>query len=684
MIPPRRTAPPAFSFNLLRSMADERTTSFDPLFSEFPPVSDDEWRERIERDLRGKDPDRVLTWHSVDGVDLRAFYRESDRASIQHDDALPLLDPDAEPANKWRTRQDISASDFGAAREQLTGALEGGATDVGLRLSVENGEVHGVPIQQQTDLDRLLDSIDLSETGVHLAADAASPHLLAMLLNYAEAHNALDALHGSVEYDPAAALALHTQTDAPQAYDTAAELLGLAATHPDLRTLSVDLRPYHYAGGSAVQALGMALGACTELLAQCTERGHTPEDVAPTLQIIAPVDTSFFVGLSSLRALRLLVPQIFGAYDVDLAPEEVFIQAQTSRRAWSAYDAHTNMVRASSQAAAAVMGGCDVLTVHPYDIANAKGATPSDLGERIARNTSLILKHESHLDAVADPGAGAYYIEQMTDQLAERAWATFQSIEEKGGWLTALQTGFLQAQLADTRAERASQIATRRRVIVGLNQYPNVEASSASRPDESGIPLQTTDAAPEGRSISDLRAAFRNGGALGDVLATHSDALPDWDALPQGRTTEAVETLRQRTEQHADQTGDTPTIFLLPFGEPAMRSARANFARNFFGVAGFDIEEPLRFETVADGAQAAIEADADAIVLCSSDAAYAEAVPALRTELDDASHSALIVVAGYPEDEIDALRTAGADAFIYRRSPLLDTLADYQKQFGIT
>ena len=666
-------------------MADEHTETLHPLFAEFSAVQDEQWWARIAEDLQDNDPDRVLTWHSTDGIDIRAFYRESDRDTVPHNAALPLVDPEAAPANHWRTRQDISAHDLDEARAQLMRAIEGGATDVGFRLQIKGESLYGIPLQQQSDIDALLTGVSLSETAIHLDADAATLGVLAMLMNYAEAHDATDDLHGSVAYDPAASLALHRQAHPSQAYDVAAALLAIAAPR-NFRTLSVDLRPYHYAGGSAVQSLGMALSACTELLAQCTRRNCRAADVAPALHFIFPVDVSFFVALASLRALRLLVPQVFRAYDVALAPNDVFIQAHTSRRAWSEYDAHTNMVRATSQAAAAVMGGCDVLAVHPYDALDEAAAAPSGLGQRIARNTSLILQHESYLDTVADPGAGAYYIEQLTDQLAERAWGAFQSTEEKGGWLAALQDGFLQEQLAKTHAEREAQVATRRRVIVGLNQYPNVEASAPSveGQDTAEAPLQTTSTAVPDSSLAGLRAAFRDGAALGDVLAPSSRAAPDWAPLPQGRLADAVEALRNRTEQHARETGAAPTIFLLPFGDPAMRSARANFARNFFGVAGFTIEAPLRFASVEDGAEAAIEAGADAIVLCSSDDAYAEAVPALRRALDAADHDALIVVAGNPEEAADALRDAGAHGFIHRHTPLLDTLEDYQHRLGIT
>ena len=228
----------------------------------------------------------------------------------------------------------------------------------------------------------------------------------------------------------------------------------------------MDLRPYHDAGASAVQELGLGLGALSETLVQLQNRDISPDEIAPALQWIVPVDTSYFVAIAKLRALRLLIPQVLGAFDVDVDPTSPFIQALTSRRSETRHGPYVNLLRGTTEAASAVIGGCDVLTVRPF---TASFAAPSDFSQRLARNTQHILRAESHLDHVADPAAGSYYVEQMTDQIARTAWSFFQDIEADGGFLDALHAGTVQKRIADVRSERMERIANRDHVLVGTS-----------------------------------------------------------------------------------------------------------------------------------------------------------------------------------------------------------------------
>ncbi len=657
----------------------------DTLFAEFPPTSTDEWDAKIQEDLGGKDYEKVLIWDSIEGVRLQPYYRREDLDTVEHRDLLPLADRTEAPANTWRIRQDIANPDLEAAQEHAATALGRGVTDLGFIVRPRDGHLHGVPIQSQDDLDQLLAEIPLEETPLHFQSGAAGIPLLAMLLNTANRRGAArSALTGSIDFDPAAGLLKEDLRSPERAYDLATRLADQAKPMDAFSTLAIDMRPYHAAGGSAVQQLGFALAALSELLAQATDRGCSADAVRRALHLIVPVGTSFFVEIGKLRALRLLLPQVLEAYEAEGALP--LLQATTAWRDQTVYDPHVNMLRATTAATAAVVGGCDVLTVRPFDEAFE---APDAFAYRIARNTQLILKHEAHFDVVADPAAGAYYVEQLTDQLAEKAWALFQNVEAQEGLLAALRSGWVQEQICSVQSTRQKEVAERERVLVGTNHYPDLdEARRAALPDESDDPpLQHTNVSLDlhdaASPLATIRQAVDEVATLGDVVHALRAGTSEIDSLPLQRTAEPFETLRLRTETYAAEQDRAPTVFLLPIGHPSWRSARATFARNFFGVAGFDIVENLRFDTPEEGARAALEANADVVVICSSDAEYAEVTPPVCSTLHDAGSDALIVVAGYPSDQIVALEEAGVDGFIHKRSPLLDTLADYQQRLGI-
>ncbi len=658
----------------------------DALFTDFAPVSDAEWLSKIRSDLRGGDPDALLTWNSLEGIHPRAYYRTSDRDTVPHRSAVPIATSAVAPANAWRIRMDVAHPDLNAARQQLHDALDADVLDLGLAPRTEDGQ-RGLPLHRASDLERLLDDVDLTKAAIHCTGGVAAPPLWAMLRHLAlQRDMTVSELQGSTDFDPVAALSRHHMSGADRALQLAADLVRSASDTPSARLLSIDLRPYHEAGASAVQEIGTALGALSETLVQLRERGVAPQAVASTLQWIVPVDTSYFVAIAKLRALRLLIPQVFGPFGVDVEPTAPVIQAVTSRRSETRYGPYVNLLRGTTEAASAVIGGCDVLTVRPF---SAAFAPPSDFAQRLARNTQHILHAESHLNHVADPAAGSYYIERMTDQLAQNAWSFFQTIESDGGLLDALRDGTVQQHIADVRTQRMDRVANQEQVFVGTNHYPDPgEQRPPSEPDLADAPpLERSDRSidwPAGTTLSALQEAVSERATLGDMLeALRGSGTPALHALPSVRLAEPFEALRLRTAQWAEEHNGPPHVVVLPMGDPAMGSARATFARNVLGVAGFAIDEHIPFNTPEAAAREAAEASADIVVLCSANEAYPELAPALCNALAEAGIDPLVLIAGHLPEHQDDLEAAGVDGFIHADRPLLDTLEDVQQQLGL-
>jgi methylmalonyl-CoA mutase len=667
-----------------------QTESTPSLFDEFSAVSPEDWRAAVRADLGTDDPDAFLEWSSMEGVSLPAYLHREDLEGLPHVDPTANLSPLAEgaepPANDWALCQDINHPDPETAQAHARAALDGGADALRVQYAPASPDGTSLRLASPSDLALLLNDIDLSATALHLDRGPGALVLYAALREHLSDQD-IDAssIHGSVGYDPVAAVAEGGGMDMESAFALAHDLGADADALPHVRTVGIDSRVYHNAGASAVQELACTLGALAERLARATEQGLDLAALRSELHVHVPVATSYFIAVAKLRALRLLVPQVVAPFldNTDskdsFSPSDVSLHAETSRRSDTRYDPYVNMLRATTEAMAATVGGCDTLSVRPYDAALQP---PDAFGQRIARNTQLVLRHEAHTDQVADPAAGSYYVEILTDRLAQQAWEQFQDLEAGGGILNALRSGTLQQQVAETRQKRLDAIDTREQVLVGTTHYPDLDEhrrddSSSAPPSASG----RSHSPPAPSSIETLREELRSGTAPADLHAALVSDSPVAEPLPRLRIAADIESIRLRTERYADTHGAPPRILLAPLGPPAARSARATFARNFLGVAGFAIEEPLAFETVDDAAEAALDADADVVVLCSSNSEYTDLAPTLATALADRDHDAFLGVAGSPED----IDTGGhADFFLHRNSSLKDTLSTLQDNLGMS
>ncbi len=667
------------------------TESYSALFDEFRGIDAEGWRNAVREDLGGADSDDFLEWSSVDGVSVPAYLQREALEDLPHvapDVTIPpLAEATDRPANDWTVCQIIDHPNPETANEHVRAALDVGASDLRLRYCPTASRDSSLRLTSPEDLASLLEGIDMSTTGLHLGRGPAAPVLYGALREYGSSRGiAADDLRGSVTYDPVAAVAAGQVGDADRAFALAHNLVSDAAALPGVRTVSIDSRVYHDAGASAVQELAYTLGALTERLARGTAQDMPLSTLLDSLQFVVSVSTSYFVEIAKLRALRLLVPQAIEPFlsstttDRSFTAADVLLQVETSRRRETIYDPYVNMLRATTEAMAAVLGGCDTLAVRPYDAALRP---PDDFGLRIARNVQFTLRHEAHFDQVADPAAGSYYVETLTDTLAQQAWQQFQDLEAEGGITEALRAGTLQRRIAATRRERREAVDEREHVLVGTTHYPALDEQrrdDLAFPEVAPFPNGDPTGAPNAASVNAIREALRDGIPPEDVTLALGMESSEIEPLPRIRVAAAVESIRLRTEESAESGNGPPHVLLAPLGPPAARSARATFARNFLGVAGFEFKEPLKFETVDEAADAAAEHGSDVVVLCSSDAEYTLLVPALATALTDRDHDALIGIAGSPDDiDVDQ-----ADFFVHQGSALEETLTALQQRLGIT
>ena len=613
----------------------------EKLFSEFAPVSTEEWMAKITADLKGVPFEKKLVWKTGEGFNVNPFYRAEDIEGLKTTESLPGEFPyvrGTKKDNDWKVRQNIEVCCFKGANEKALDLLTKGVTSLGF--IIKGDEVN------EENIATLLEGICPASVELNFnTCNCKAEKLIGILADYFKGKGVdAEKCYGSVNYD-AFKKPLVKGKENSEWVEGAAAVLKAGQALPNYRVLAVNAFLFNNAGAYISQELGYALAWGNELMAKLTEAGFTADEVAKKIKFNFGISSNYFMEIAKFRAARWLWAEIVAAYKpaCECACKMV-AHAQTSEWNMTVYDAHVNLLRSQTEAMSAALAGVDSITVRPFDKIYQ---TPDDFSERIARNQQLLLKEECHLDKVVDPSAGSYYVEVLTNSLADVAWKLFLEVEEKGGFSVAVNAGEIQNAVNASNVARKKAVATRREILLGSNQYPNFTEVAADKIQEKG-------------------SCCCGGGHCGEAT------IP---ALDFSRGASEFEALRMTTEK----SGKTPKVFMLTIGNLAMRLARSQFSANFFGCAGYKIIDNLGFDTVEAGIEAAVKAGAEIVVLCSSDDEYAEFAPAAYKAL---AGRAEFVVAGAPACA-DDLKAQGIDQFVNVKSNVLETLKAFNAKLGI-
>ena len=607
----------------------------EKLFDQFPPVTTEEWRAKVEADLKGVPFDKKLVWRTNEGFNLQPMYRAEDTADFTTTDSLPGEYPFVRGTrldNNWLSRQEIIADNAAEANAKALDVLTKGINSLGF--TVKNVD--------EKEVATLLEGIDLKTVELNFrCCPRHAVELARIVVDYVKTHGATEEFRGSIDFNPFRKELKHGKPFPGDITAMAKELLEVAEPVKGLKVLAVDSVMLSDAGAYIFQELGYALAWGAEWLTMLTEAGVSIDKVAPRIKFNMGVSSNYFMELAKFRAGRMLWAQIVEQYKPSCTCLcKMAVHAITSRFNQTIYDAHVNLLRSQTECMSAALAGVDSITVTPFDTPYKR---PDDFSERIARNQQFLLKEESHLDKVVDPAGGSYYIETLTVSIAKEAWKLFLEVEEKGGFLACLTAGEVQKAVRESSAKRHTDVAKRKEILLGTNQYPNINEMAASK-------------------IEDNACTCGCG---------HHDEDTE-GGLPTERAASDFEALRLATEAAPNR----PKVFMLTIGNLAMRLARAQFSTNFFGCAGYEIIDNLGFETVQEGIDAALEKKADVIVLCSSDDEYATLAPEAFKYLDG---RAQFVVAGAPAC-MDDLKALGINDYIHVRVNVLDTLRDFNNR----
>lgn len=562
-----------------------------PLFSEFSAISQEEWMEKVLADLKGKPYEKLFWKHPSGLVTAPMAMNTSPSGGLPGQDSFRrgsvFLADDA----GWQVVQDLIP---GSGMEQIEDAV--------------NAEVHAFQIDGTAqDLNEILSQMNLSESAIHVYNSSAET--LSAISTAAGAQTGQ--LTGTATFQ----VFSDSLTTAGLTTDPAdlRSMISMSSDSPYFRALGIDLRQTELIGGTPDVQLAIALAGVVELLETIPNDDITAEEVLENLHFRFPTGDSFFLEVAKYRAFRVLFSDLVKSYGHDspglISP---FVMAMTSRRTLARYDQHTNLLRQTTSAMAAVLGGAEAILIEPFDILEGSAGKT---GSRLARNIQFLLKHESYLDQVKDIGGGSYYLEGLTKSVGEKAWEIFLAIQETGGIRPFIDAGKLEPYCSPDR----------RMSMIGVNQSAN--------------PQETRDLTIE---ENDPRSAA------------------------------GFERLRSQIDRLGRERGKRLTAFFWQFGDVRMRNARAQFSRDVLaaaGIAPIDNKKPNDIEASMAQFRAS---EADLLVLCSSDAEYFEQGKTLIEQVKADSSAFPVVIAGNPE----GIASTGTDYTIHARMDRLGFLVE--------
>ncbi|WP_391559386.1 methylmalonyl-CoA mutase family protein [Robertmurraya sp.] len=596
----------------------------DMKHASFPLWQEEDWTEKSEQSLKGKKVEHLIK-HTYEQIKMKPLYFKKEQHCSQFPgipDYRRGIDSYLGEKQPWRIAQTIHASTGNELKNKMEAAIKGGQSAVSFSVQED--------ISYQSIFEAFTDRLPVC---VH-AKKGHQSKLLSELSSVKERSD----IQGFIATDPLAQLASDGYLEEPvnDFYDELAKNIQFASQKfPELKTILVDTTPYHNGGANAVQEIAISLATAVFHLEELSNRNIPIETILSKYIFHFSVGANFFMEIAKLRAARMLWSEIVKAYGGSNENQKMVISAQTSSFTKTVYDPYVNLLRSSNEAFAAVIGGVQYLHVSPFNELEGNGA---EFSERIARNTQLILKEEALICKTHDPAGGSWYIEELTDEIAKKAWELFLQIDDYGGMLSSLVDGDIQSQISKVLDNRKNDSFTRKQSIVGTNMYANLE----DQPLKLCMQQKTT---PETVAIK----------------------IPE---LKQSRLSEPYETLRRLSEKLERQ----PVVGVICIGGLKQFKPQADFIAGFLAPGGIVTEKSEGADSWEQIQKYIESSNHSTYCLCGAYGEFEELGLTIVKEFHKNYPEKRLYLAGLPEAK-DVWLQSGVTDFFHRQSNCYDSLS---------
>lgn len=593
------------------------------LFQDFIPPTKQDWIDKANVDLKGADFDKRLVWKNLNGIDIQPFYTKEDQKE--------LLKNTGENSSQVVNYRRITVKEVSKANLLALKALEEGMT--GLLFDISS-EVSAYELLEDIDFNGIAISFNLKKESFSFISSYKS-FLESLSINPTLVHGFMD-LNIFNEY-------LETGSLDRDLIAEASRIMEVFSGYPNFKSLAVSGTIYQDAGSNQVQEIAYTLNAVVFLIDEMIGKSWSAEAVFDNLHFILGVSSEYFIEIAKFRVFKSLLSGIASKYGV-ISPK-VVLSAKTSVWSKSVTDANTNMLRSTTEAMAALLGNVDGLELDPYD---HEFKNSNDFSSRVAGNITTILKEESYFGKVANPVDGSYYIEEVSLQMAQNALDLFKDIEGSGGFIAQTENEKIQSQIAEIRMKKVKLLSQRRIAMVGVNKYPNL--------------MET----------------------ISEDILDHQDKRNDPKLLVRQRAGLEMEKIRYNTENFLTEKGFRPVVEIASYGQLTMRKARAAFAYDYMGVAGFAIENEKSFDSYKKAAEKTASSNSNIVVFCSSDSDYLDTALDYVKEFRALNPLKILLLAGFPAEIQSSLLEAGLDGFIHMKTDIFKTLTEIQQKISRT
>ena len=678
--------------------------NFENFYSDFPVQSYEEWKAEAEASLKGAPFDKKLITKTYEGIDVQPLYTKKDTENNEMaKNSVPGVFPylrGVQPVKKgWHIAQVVYAENNADFNDNLKKDLKAGQTAINIHidentffadLDKNDCKFHGeLSLMNLHDFGTAFYGVDLTKQPLLIQAGFYPCSIVSMLSAYLEKSGVkINNVSGAIVYDPIAYSLKYGKI--PYSYERAFDELTYLnqwsnSTKNNFKTLNIDASVYSNGGANAVQEIAYAMATAIEYLRKLTLKELDINVLAKRARFIFGVGSDFFVEISKFRAARVVWAKILEAFGADKENCGIRLHVQSSAFNKSILDQHVNMLRSTSETFSAIVGGANSISVQPFDL---QSNMPDEFSRRMARNTQIILNDEARLADLIDPAGGSYFVETLTAQIAERAWALIQDIESKGGMLELVKNGTIQKQVAEISGKRIASAESRKDSWVGINNYPNLKESvktpsfpCAKDRNEKKKALyeelegaldvaQLKKALSEVNNLETAVSACLFGANIQQIAKAfgYPYEIQNIEPINEIRISQKFEEMRAEMLAYGEKNGSPIKVFLATMGPLKQHKPRADFSEAFFAVGGFAIERGAPFQSVEEAINAALASKAPIVVICSTDDTYPEIVPEFAKTIKEKNPSVKLILAGFPSDYIDAFKSAGVDDFIHMKA----------------
>ncbi|WP_372746050.1 methylmalonyl-CoA mutase family protein [Lutibacter sp.] len=586
------------------------------LFQDFKPSTKQEWIEKVNIDLKGADFNKTLVWKNLSNIEFQPFYTKEDSPILLNNTGV-----NAEALVNYRS---ITVTTVESANALALKAVEEGMTGL---LFVINAPVLVAQLLNGINLNNITVSFNLNSHTVDFAKD---------FIAFVDASKVTN-LKGYINSNLITNYVSTGNLDENH-FNIVADLIKTTEKYPNFKALTVSGNEYLNSGANQVQEVAYTLNSLVFIIEKLVEKGITVQSIFDNLNFDFAIGAEYFIEIGKFRAFNNLLNEVAAKYGVTSFSNTII--GKTSVWNKSITDAHTNLLRATTEAMSAILGNVDGVLIDAYD---KEFKDSSDFSSRIAGNISTILKEESYFGKVSNPVDGSYYIEEVTSKIAEKALELFKAIETNGGFYASFESELIQQQIAEIRQTKIKFLSQRRSVLVGVNKYPNLMEKVSSSILSSG------DETSSSKVLKPRRAALE------------------------------IEALRKTTEELVEKTGIRPVVELASFGNLTMRKARAAFSYDFIGVSGFNVQQEKSFSSAQIAAEESAKSESNVVVICSSDPDYDESALDFIKTFRAINTNKVLLLAGAPAN-LSELTEAGLDGCVNMRSDVIATISSIQQK----